>query len=333
MSSILLSHNSNSFVNQIILKILLHHTFDNMVPPKSTAPAPVSAKKSTDKKSVTALLKQARKAKLAKFEDYKKKRAAVKPAKRPKQVSSALKKIIVHRRTKPLYVKLKALAKKRGVPVDNVLVKRKRFTVKKVKGAQNGGERKVIVRRGPKFYPTETRPKKSKTGRVIHKNHPRKFKKGLEPGRVLIILAGKHHGKRVVLLKTLKSGLLLVNGPFKLNACPLKRMHQKFVIVTRTKIPLDGVKVPKHINDKYFKSKKVISSKGKKTKQGGNIFAKGKKTASSKPNRVRGEDQRVVDKLVLKAIKEKMGDKKTILAYLGSFFYLRNHMYPHKLKF
>lgn len=298
--------------------------------PKPKVPPKPAAKKS-DKKSVTSLLKQARKAKRAKYLEYKKKRSAVKPAKRPKKVSSALKKVIVHKRTKPLYVKLKALARKRGVTVDDVLVKRKKYVVKKVGGAQNGGQRKVLVKRGPKFYPTETRPKKSKTGRVIHKNHPRRFKKGLEPGRVLIILAGKHRGKRVVLLKTLKSGLLLVNGPFKINACPMKRMHQKFVIVTRTKIPFDGVKIPKHINDKYFKSKKV-SSKGAKTKQGGNIFATGKKSAS-KPNRVRREDQLQVDKQVLKAIKEKMGDKKTILAYLGSYFYLRNHMYPHKLKF
>lgn len=298
--------------------------------PKPKVPPKPAAKKS-DKKSVTSLLKQARKAKRAKYLEYKKKRSAVKPAKRPKKVSPALKKVIVHKRTKPLYVKLKALARKRGVTVDDVLVKRKKYVVKKVGGAQNGGERKVLVKRGPKFYPTETRPKKSKTGRVIHKNHPRRFKKGLEPGRVLIILAGKHRGKRVVLLKTLKSGLLLVNGPFKINACPMKRMHQKFVIVTRTKIPFDGVKIPKHINDKYFKSKKV-SSKGAKTKQGGNIFATGKKSAS-KPNRVRREDQLQVDKQVLNAIKEKMGDKKTILAYLGSYFYLRNHMYPHKLKF
>lgn len=302
-----------------------------MAPPAAKS-AP-TAKKSSEKKSVTALLKQARKAKLTKYQEYKKKRSAVKQAKRPKQVSASLKKIIVHKRTKPLYVKLKRIAQKRGVPVDDVLMKRKKYTIKKVGGAQNGTERKVVVKKGPKFYPTETRPTKSKTGRVVHKNHPRKFKKGLEPGRVLIILAGKHRGKRVVLLKTLKSGLLLVSGPFKINGCPLKRMHQKFVIVTRTKIPFDEVKIPKHINDKYFKSKKVVSSKGKKTKQGGNIFAKGKKSTSNKPSRVRGEDQRVVDKQVLQAIKGKMGDKKTILAYLGSFFFLRNHMYPHNLKF
>lgn len=299
------------------------------VPPKPAA-------KKVDKRSVTSLLKQARKAKLAKYQEYKKARSAVKPVKRSKKpVSSALKKIIVHKRTKPLYVKLKRIARKRGVPVDDVLKKRTKAVSKKVGGAQNGTTRKVLVKKGPRFYPTETRPNKNKTGQVCHKNHPRKFKKGLQPGRVLIILAGKHRGKRVVLLKTLKSGLLLVNGPFKINGCPLKRMHQKFVIVTRTRIPFDGVKVPKHINDKYFKAKKVVSSKGsKKTKQGGNIFAKGKKGASdNKPNRIRGEDQLQVDKQVLTAIKEKMGDKKTILAYLGSFFYLRNHMYPHQLKF
>lgn len=297
------------------------------VPPKQATSA------SSAKKSVTSLLKQARKAKKTKLEEYKKKKSSLKSIKRPKQVSSALKKIIVHQRTKPLYVKLKALAKKRGVPVDAVLDQQKKYKIKKVTGPQNGNERKVLIKKGPKLYPTETRPQKSKTGRVTHKNHPRKFKKGLEPGRILIILAGKHRGKRVVLLKTLKSGLLLVSGPFKLNGCPLKRMHQKFVIVTRTKIPFDGVNVPKHINDVYFKTKKATTSKGKKTKQGGNIFSKGKKTTSNKPNRVRGEDQIQVDSQVLKAIKEKMGDKKTILAYLGSFFYLRNHMYPHKLKF
>lgn len=302
------------------------------VPPK---PA-LSAKKG-DKKSITSILKQARKAKRAKYEEYRanlKKRAESKSAKRPEKVSTEMKKIITHKRTRPLYIKLRKLAKKRGVPVDSVLAKPKKLVVKKVGGAQNGGERKVLMKKGPRFYPTETRPKKSKTGRVIHKNHPRKFKKGLEPGRVLILLAGKHRGKRVVLLKTLKSGLLLVNGPFKINGCPLKRMHQKFVIVTRTRIPFDDVKIPNHLNDKYFKVKKSSSSsKGKKTKQGGNIFAKGKKSVTKKPIRIRAEDQSHADKQVLKAIKEKVGDKKTMLAYLGSFFYLRNHMYPHQLKF
>lgn len=288
--------------------------------------------KQASKNSVTRALKLARKAKRDAFAAYKAGTVTKPKVKRQKIVPASIKKLIVHKRTKPLYAKIKRIARKRGVQPQDVLVQRPKHVVKEIGGAANGGKRQVEVKRKPKYYPTETRPKKSKTGRVTFKSHKRSFKKGLEPGRVLIILAGKHRGKRVVLLKTLPSGLLLVNGPFKINGCPMRRMHQQFVIVTRTKIPFDGVKVPGHINDKYFKAKKAAAVKGKKNKQGGNIFAK-KKTATFKPNRQRSEDQATMDKAVINAIKTKMGDKKTLFSYLGSFFYLRNHMYPHKMKF
>jgi large subunit ribosomal protein L6e len=55
------------------------------------------------------------------------------------------------------------------------------------------------------------------------------------------MLAGRFRGKRVVLLKVLDQGVLLVTGPFKVNGVPLRRVNSRYVIATSTSVDLKGI--------------------------------------------------------------------------------------------
>ena len=89
---------------------------------------------------------------------------------------------------------------------------------------------------------------------------------------------------------------------------------------------MSDVKLPEHINDEYFKRKQEKRAK----KEEGDIFAKKKEVY--KPSEQRKTDQKLVDKLVINAIK-KTSDKKMLFAYLSSMFGLRSSQYPHRMKF
>ncbi len=87
----------------------------------------------------------------------------------------------------------------------------------------------------------------------------------LAPGTVLILLAGRFRGKRVILLKALAEGVLLVTGPFKINGVPLRRVNARYVIATSHKIDLAGIdeaKVNEVAGDKYFAKEKSEKKKG-----------------------------------------------------------------------
>jgi large subunit ribosomal protein L6e len=144
-----------------------------------------------------------------------------------------------------------------------------------------------------------------------------KLRASITPGTVLILLAGRFRGRRVVFLKQLASGLLLVSGPMKVNGVPLKRVNQSYVLATSTKVDISGVKVPE-FSETLFK-------KCKKAKKGMFEGEEQKKEVSAERKKIQSD----VDSQLLTHIKK----VPNMRSYLKSLFTLQKGQAPHTMKF
>ena len=196
---------------------------------------------------------------------------------------------------------------------------------KKVGGEKNGGERKKVIKKGGGWYPADD--VKTPVPSRKHNHKPTKLRKKITPGTVLILLAGVYRGMRVVFLKQLPSGLLLVTGPYSVNGIPLRRVNQRFVIATSAKVDIGGVDVAK-FDDAYFKRSKKKGISKKKNKE--EFFEEGDGGSAKKElTEEKKNDQKTVDKALIGSIAEVPYMK----SYLSSKFTLSNGQYPHEMKF
>ncbi|KAF5125655.1 60S ribosomal protein L6-B [Metarhizium anisopliae] len=150
-------------------------------------------------------------------------------------------------------------------------------------------------------------------------------RKSLQPGTVLILLAGRFRGKRVILLKALDQGVLLVTGPFKINGVPLRRVNSRYVIATSQKVDVSGLdakKVEEIAQPKYFTAEKA---KDKASEEA--FFKQGEKAQKKQINSSRAADQKAVDKPLIGNIKK----VDMLASYLASSFSLRKGDKPHEM--
>merc|ERR1739847_199947 len=173
--------------------------------------------------------------------------------------------------------------------------------VKPIGGDKNGQERVVPLQKEPRFYPTED------------------VKKPLRQGTVVILLAGRHKGKRVVFVKDRQdSGLILVTGPYKVNGVPLRRVPQSYVIATQTKIDISAVNAD--IDAGMFKRQK-------KAKAASEMFEESTEGCSVSEERKALQEQ--VDETILGEISREAHLRK----YMQQLFTLRKKQYPHQMVF
>merc|ERR1712045_454523 len=194
------------------------------------------------------------------------------------------------------------------------------FFEKPVKGDKNGGKRMVRVKRLRSDVPTYVRPGRG-TSKQFFSKHARSLRPSLQEGTVAIVLAGAHKGKRVLVLKQLASGLVLITGPMKLNGCPMRRINQIYLLATETALDVSAVTVPENVNDEYFKHARPEKVK----KEGGDIFTS--KKEEYKPSEQRKTDQAAMDAAILEVIK-KHPEAAALKSYFKATFQLSKGQYP-----
>lgn len=188
-----------------------------------------------------------------------------------------------------------------------------------VGGAKNGKTRVVALQNTSRYYPAVDVKKPLRN----HKHaKTATLRASITPGTIVILLAGPHRGRRVIALKQLASGLLLVTGPFKFNGVPLKRVNQAYVIATSQKLDISKVNVDAKLNDDYFKrpeekKSKTFLKKAEKEEKKTTIAA------------ARKTDQKAIDAQLLPLVKA----VPQLNSYLSSYFSLGSGLFPHELKF
>ncbi|KAG7696816.1 hypothetical protein KL930_002734 [Ogataea haglerorum] len=168
-----------------------------------------------------------------------------------------------------------------------------------------------------KWYPAEqvsVAKKSRKTART------QKLRSTLKPGAVLILLAGRFRGKRVVFLKSLDDNTLLVSGPFKVNGVPLRRVNARYVIATSTSVDIAGIDLSK-FDSAYFDNKPEKGNKSEKEFFG--------ESAKKEIRSDRVADQKSIDKALITEIKKIPFLKQ----YLASSFSLKSGDKPHAMAF
>jgi len=179
---------------------------------------------------------------------------------------------------------------------------------------------KSAAKKAPRYYPAED--VKGKLGNHHNTRKQTKLRKSISAGTVVIMLAGHFKGKRVVVLKQLESGLLLVTGPYKLNGVPLRRVPQSYVIATTTQVDVSKVSIPAEVNDDLFKKPKKAN---KKDEDG--FYGDGKKENTL------DESRKALQKTVDTAVLSSIAATPLLKQYLSAKFCLKKGQKPHEMTF
>lgn len=137
-------------------------------------------------------------------------------------------------------------------------------------------------------------------------------------------VAYSNHDAEAVIVETHLNCMIVLffSGPYKLNGVPLRRVNQRYVIATSTKVPVKGVDVAA-IDDKFF-------ARAKEAKKGTeDAMFEGEAAKATVISAERKAAQTTVDAALIKNIET----LDTLSAYISAKFSLSKADKPHAMVF
>jgi len=186
----------------------------------------------------------------------------------------------------------------------------------------------ILMKMNPKKYPVPHINMKKEL-----KLKQMRLRKSIQPGVIGIVLKGDQRAKRVVCLKQIDSGLLLVCNPVG-DVAPTTVYHQLF-LATKMKIDVSGVKIPEEMTHEYFHNKRQERRDYRKALKKASVLGEDRPKMRKSP-----EDKMTPERL---AINKKLEDQltplitghpegETFVQYMKSLFSLGANDYPHRMK-
>jgi large subunit ribosomal protein L6e len=181
--------------------------------------------------------------------------------------------------------------------------------------------------------------------RTSKRGYPQvKLRYRLRPKGTIVIVLGNctklHRGRRMIFLKQLETGDLLLASPNTLTLMPtLQVVQASYVIATTTRIPLTPacVEAAEKVTFNMFKKANSKKTTDKK-KRDGSIFADDQTQAKSATvETIDPELEKTIDSELMKSIanfnKGDTLDAAIMKKYLRTRFTIKNGEYPHQMKF
>jgi len=186
--------------------------------------------------------------------------------------------------------------------------------------------KKYLLKMNPKKYPV---PNLNTPRKAVYKQV--KLRASVTPGTIGILLKGNQRAKRVIFLKQIDSGLLLVCNP--VNQCAPRTIDHKFFLATKMKVDVSGIQIPEEMNHTFFHNKRAERKAYLKALRKSSILGGDKpekKVKALTPEKL-AVNKKLEDQLT--ALIEAHPEGAIFKKYMRSLFKLGPRDYPHKMQF